>query len=56
MDTTPAPKVEYGVTPTDVMASMSGLDFVRAILKADCPRRRSCRMSSRSIPPPSRAS
>jgi hypothetical protein len=28
---TAAPEVEYGVTPTHVMASMSGLDFVRAI-------------------------
>ena len=28
---TAAPKAEYGVTPTHVMASMSGLDFVRAI-------------------------
>ena len=30
---TPAPTVEYGVTPTHVMASMSGLDFVRAIFE-----------------------
>ena len=32
-----APKVEYGVTPTDVMASMSGLDFVRAIFDGKLP-------------------
>ena len=32
MDDKPtSPKVEYGVTPTGVMASMSGLDFVRAM-------------------------
>src|SRR6478736_1642958 len=37
MDTTHAPKVEYGVTPTDVMASMSGLDFVRAIFEGRLP-------------------
>ena len=30
MDDQPTPKIEYGVTPTDKMASMSGLDFVRA--------------------------
>ena len=33
MADTTAPKVEYGVTPTQVMASMSGLDFVRAIFE-----------------------
>jgi len=33
----PAPKVEYGVTPTSVMASMSGLDFVRAIFEGKLP-------------------
>jgi uncharacterized protein (TIGR00369 family) len=32
-----APEVEYGVTPTHVMASMSGLDFVRAIFKGKFP-------------------
>ena len=37
MDTTHAPKVEYGVTPTDVIASMSGLDFVRAIFEGRLP-------------------
>jgi uncharacterized protein (TIGR00369 family) len=38
MDDEPAaPKVEYGVTPTHVMASMSGLDFVRAIFDGRLP-------------------
>src|SRR5882672_3203539 len=37
MDVTPAPKVEYGVTPAHVMASMSGLDFVRAIFDGTLP-------------------
>ena len=32
-----APKVEYGVTPTHVVASMSGLDFVRAIFEGKLP-------------------
>jgi uncharacterized protein (TIGR00369 family) len=33
----PAPKIEYGVTPTDVMASMAGVDFVRAIFEGRLP-------------------
>jgi uncharacterized protein (TIGR00369 family) len=33
----PAPKVEYGVTPTQVMASMSGIDFVRAMFAGKLP-------------------
>ena len=37
MDTTTAPKIEFGVTPTSVMASMSGLDFVRAIFEGKLP-------------------
>ena len=37
MDDKSAPKVEYGVTPTEVMASMPGLDFVRAILNGQLP-------------------
>ena len=38
MDDKPsAPKVEYGVTPMHVMASMSGLDFVRAIFDGRLP-------------------
>ena len=36
-DRTTAPKVEYGVTPTHVMASMTGLDFVRAIFEGRLP-------------------
>jgi uncharacterized protein (TIGR00369 family) len=32
-----APEVEYGVTPTDVMASMAGVDFVRAIFDGRLP-------------------
>jgi uncharacterized protein (TIGR00369 family) len=32
-----APKVTYGVTPLDVMASMSGLDFVRGIFSRKLP-------------------
>jgi uncharacterized protein (TIGR00369 family) len=34
---TEAAKVEYGVTPVSVMASMSGLDFVRAIFARKLP-------------------
>ena len=34
---TAAATVEYGVTPTHVMASMSGLDFVRAIFDGRLP-------------------
>src|SRR6266851_4648072 len=37
MDDSPAPKVEYGVTPTEVMASMAGVDFVRAIFNGKLP-------------------
>ncbi len=37
MDDTPAAKVEYGVTPTEVMASMAGIDFVRAIFDGKLP-------------------
>jgi uncharacterized protein (TIGR00369 family) len=32
-----APNIEYGVTPTEVMASMAGLDFVRAIFDGKLP-------------------
>jgi uncharacterized protein (TIGR00369 family) len=32
-----APKVEYGVTPAEVMASMAGIDFVRAIFSGRLP-------------------
>jgi uncharacterized protein (TIGR00369 family) len=37
MDTAPAPQIEYGVTPAAVMASLSGLDFVRAIFERRLP-------------------
>jgi len=30
-------KVEYGVTPTDVMASMTGIDFLRAMFAGNLP-------------------
>ena len=30
-------KVEYGVTPTEVMASMAGIDFVRAMFEGRLP-------------------
>jgi uncharacterized protein (TIGR00369 family) len=37
MDDTSAPKLEYGVTPTEVMTSMAGIDFVRAIFERRLP-------------------
>src|ERR1700686_3584882 len=37
MDDKPARKLEFGVTPTDVMASMSGIDFVRAMFAGQFP-------------------
>ncbi|WP_375414724.1 PaaI family thioesterase [uncultured Bradyrhizobium sp.] len=37
MDAASVPPVEYGVTPTDVMASMSGVAFVRAIFEGKLP-------------------
>jgi uncharacterized protein (TIGR00369 family) len=37
MDDQPARKIEYGVTPTEVMASMTGIDFVRAIFEGRLP-------------------
>jgi hypothetical protein len=37
MTDSPAPKVEYGVTPTEVMAAMAGIDFVRAIFDGTLP-------------------
>ncbi|MBR0753003.1 PaaI family thioesterase [Bradyrhizobium jicamae] len=37
MTDSPAPQVQYGVTPIEVMASMSGLDFVRAIFARTLP-------------------
>ena len=37
MPDTSAPTVEYGVTPTHIMASMPGVDFVRAIFAGQLP-------------------
>ncbi len=37
MTDTAAPKVEYGVTPLSVMASMTGLEFVRAFFEGKLP-------------------
>ena len=37
MDDRIAPKTEYGVTPPEVMASMAGIDFVRAIFDGKLP-------------------
>jgi uncharacterized protein (TIGR00369 family) len=37
MTDSPAPKAEYGVTPTDVMAAMAGVEFVRAIFDGKLP-------------------
>jgi hypothetical protein len=37
MDDQTGPKVEYGATPTEVMASMAGVDFVRAIFDGRLP-------------------
>jgi uncharacterized protein (TIGR00369 family) len=37
MDDRSTPKIEYGVTPTEVMASMAGIDFVRAIFDGKLP-------------------
>jgi uncharacterized protein (TIGR00369 family) len=36
-DITAAAKVEYGVTPVEIMASMAGVDFVRAIFEGRLP-------------------
>jgi uncharacterized protein (TIGR00369 family) len=37
MSNTPTGKIEYGVTPTEVMASMAGIDFVRALFDGRLP-------------------
>jgi uncharacterized protein (TIGR00369 family) len=37
MDDRPTAKIEYGVTPTEVMAAMPGIDFVRAIFDGKLP-------------------
>jgi uncharacterized protein (TIGR00369 family) len=36
-DAPAAPKIEYGVTPLEVMGSMTGLDFVRAMFDGKLP-------------------
>ena len=47
---------EFGVTPTEIMAAMPGIDFVRAIFAwQTAVSRRSCRPSSRSTARRSRA-
>jgi uncharacterized protein (TIGR00369 family) len=35
---TPSPKTNFGVTPAEVMASMAGVDFVRAIFEGRLPQ------------------
>ena len=37
MDDRTAPRIEYGVTPAEVMASMPGIDFVRAVFAGRLP-------------------
>lgn len=37
MDDRVSPKTEHGVTPADVMASMAGIDFVRALFDGRLP-------------------
>ena len=37
MDDKTAPKIDYGLTPPEVMASMAGIDFVRAIFDGKLP-------------------
>ena len=37
MTNQPAHKIEYGVTPVDVMASMAGIDFLRALFAGKLP-------------------
>jgi uncharacterized protein (TIGR00369 family) len=37
MPDNPARKVEYGVTPTEMMASMAGINFIRAIFEGRLP-------------------
>ena len=37
MDAQPARKIEYGVTPPEVMASMAGIDFVRTMFEGRLP-------------------
>ena len=37
MPETSASTIDYGVTPTEIMASMPGIDFVRAIFAGKLP-------------------
>jgi uncharacterized protein (TIGR00369 family) len=37
MDAQPAPAVQYGVTPTEIMVSMTGIEFVRGIFSGKLP-------------------
>jgi uncharacterized protein (TIGR00369 family) len=37
MDDTTTAKIEYGVTPTEILASMTGIDFIRAIFDGKLP-------------------
>jgi len=37
MTDTPSPKIEYGITPAEVMASMAGIDYVRAMFDGRLP-------------------
>ena len=37
MDDTAAAAIEYGVTPTDIMAAMAGIDFIRAMFAGKLP-------------------
>src|SRR3979411_2943843 len=37
MDDKTAPKIDYGLPPREVMASMAGIDFVRAIFDGKLP-------------------
>jgi uncharacterized protein (TIGR00369 family) len=37
MDDQPRPRIEYDVTPVEIMASMAGIDFVRAIFEGRLP-------------------
>lgn len=37
MDDTPQPSISYGLTPPDVLASMSGIDFLRKMFAGELP-------------------
>jgi uncharacterized protein (TIGR00369 family) len=42
MDDKPTRKLEFGVTPADVLASMTGIDFVRAMFAGQLPESFDC--------------